>query len=239
MLVEIVVRSGDDAVAAERGGAHRLELCTALGVGGLTPSVGLVRSVRARTELPIMAMVRPREGGFDYTAAEFDAMEWDVETLLQAGADGVVLAVLRPDGRIDVERCRRLVERAAGKPVACHRAFDATPDPFDSLETLIDLGFTRVLTGGGVPKAIEGVSVLRELIERAAGRIEVMPGGGIRSENVREIVETTGANQVHLAPLSPREDLSGTHGGVRFGGYQGIEEAEVARVVAACYGEAV
>jgi copper homeostasis protein len=233
MIVEIVVQSGEDAVAADRGGAHRLELCAALALGGLTPSLGLLHTVRARTELPIMAMVRPREGGFAYSEAEFDAMEWDVEAFLERGADGVVLGVLQPDGRIDAARSKRLVARAQGRPVVCHRAFDATPDLFEALETLIDLGFTRILTGGGKPKALEGVETLRALIERAAGRIELLPGGRVRAENARELLEKTGATQIHLAPLEPREDLSGTHSEVRFSGYQGIGEAAVRAAVEA------
>lgn len=233
MIVEIVVQSGEDALASERGGAHRLELCSGLALGGLTPSMGLLRAVRARTELPITAMVRPREGGFDYSASEFDSMEWDVESLLTAGADGVVLGILYPDGRINISRCKKLVRRAAGKPVVCHRAFDATPDPFEALETLIDLGFTRILTGGGKPKALDGVDTLRALIERADGRIEILPGGGIRAENARELIARTGASQIHLAPLEPREDLSGTHTEVRFSGYQGIGEQAVRAVIEA------
>jgi copper homeostasis protein len=230
MIVEIVVQSGEDAVASERGGAHRLELCSALSLGGLTPSLGLLRSVRARTELPIMAMVRPREGGFTYSESEFAAMEWDVESLLEHGADGVVFGILQPDGRVDIKRTRELVERAAGRPVVCHRAFDATPDPFEALETLIDLGVTRILTGGGKPKALDGVDTLRALIERANGRIEILPGGSVRADNAREIVAKTGATQIHLAPLEPREDLSGTHSEVRFSGYQGISEDAVREV---------
>lgn len=233
MIVEIVVQSGEDAVAADRGGAHRLELCAALALGGLTPSLGLLHTVRARTELPIMAMVRPREGGFAYSEAEFDAMEWDIETLLERGADGVVLGILQRDGRIDAGRGKRLVARAQGRPVVCHRAFDATPDPFEALETLIDLGFTRILTGGGKPKALDGAEILRALIERADGRIEILPGGRIRAENVREILAQTGATQIHLAPLELREDLSGTHTEVRFSGYQGISEDAVKEVIEA------
>lgn len=233
MLVEIVVQSGEDAVAAERGGAHRVELCAGLALGGLTPSLGLLQTVRSLVELPIMAMVRPREGGFEYSAASFTAMEADVESLVEAGADGVVLGVLRPDGRIDVPRCRRLVYLAQGRPVVCHRAFDATPDPLEALETLIDLGFTRILTGGGKPKALDGVDTLRALIERADGRIEILPGGSIRADNAREIIERTGATQIHLAPLEPREDLSGTHSEVRFTGYFGIGEEAVRAVVEA------
>ena len=227
MKVEIVVQSVADALAAERGGADRLELCSALRLGGLTPSVGLVRTVREATRLPVMAMIRPRAGGFCYSDSEFAAMELDIVALLEAGADGVVFGVLWEDGRLDSERCRRLVSLAAGREAVFHRAFDFTPSLPDALEGLVELGFARVLTTGGGSSAAEGLPMLRELVERAAGRIEVMPGGGVRSANVREIREGCRAKSVHLAPLVPLGDP------LVYGGFEGVDEAEVRAVVRA------
>jgi len=196
-LLEICV---DDLVAlrlAAAGGADRIELCAALDVGGLSPGDEMSRAARAATEVPLVAMVRPRAGGFRYDAAELARMEVEVELARGAGLDGVVLGALTERGELDLPALRRLVAAAGELPVTFHRAFDETPDAEVALELLIELGVARVLTSGHAPTAAEGAGALAQLVELAAGRIVVMPGGGVRAANVRALCEATGAREVH------------------------------------------
>lgn len=233
-LVEIVVCSAEDAVEAEAGGADRVELCNAIELGGLTPSLGALLETKARTRLPIAVMIRPRPGGFCYGQGEFATMQRNADLLVAQGVDGLVTGVLMEDGRVDVRRCRWLLAHSSGTPLVFHRAFDATPDPFEALETIIDLGFSRILTSGQRPAAIEGAHLIRELVERADGRIEILPGGGIRAHNVREVVARTGSTQVHLAPFSSREDPSTRQRPeIGYGEHRTIDRAAVAEVVEA------
>lgn len=209
ILLEVCIGSADDAEVAVGGGADRLELNAALALGGLTPSLGALLEVKRRVDRPVVAMVRPRPGGFLYTRGEYDTMVRDAETLLDRGADGLALGVLTAGGEVDFERCRRLVRLLTpGHEAVFHRAFDATPDPFAALETLIALGFRRVLTSGQRPSAIEGIDLIAALIRRAAGRIEVLPGAGIKAANVAELVRRTGCDQVHGSFGEAREDSS-------------------------------
>jgi copper homeostasis protein len=207
-IVEAIVCSSEDAQLAEAAEAGRLEVCSAIELGGLTPSIGMLRAIRKATALPLMAMLRPRQGGFAYSPGEFSAMEHDVEALLETGAGGFVFGILTEDGRVDQSRCSSLVSRINGKEAVFHRAFDATPDPFETLEILIDLGFHRILTSGQAETALAGCDLLRRLVERANGRIEVMAGGGVRAENVFEIVRRTGVRAVHVGAMIKREDCS-------------------------------
>jgi copper homeostasis protein len=204
--LEICCGSLEDARAAEEGGADRIELCSALCVGGLTPSIGALAEARARVALPVMAMIRPRAAGFRYEHSEIAVMERDVEAAVDAGAQGVVFGALGADSSIDAPACRRLRAAARDREVVFHRAFDLTPDAGHALEELIDLGFTRVLTSGQRPTALEGTTILKRLIEQARGRIEILPGGGIRAHNVRQIVDETGCRQVHLSAFGTKTD---------------------------------
>jgi copper homeostasis protein len=197
VLLEVCVDSIAGLEAAERGGAQRIELCSDLEVGGLTPGVELLEAARARTELPLFVMVRPRPGGFVVTPGELVVMAAEIERMMRVGADGIVLGALLSTGSIDVEATGRLVERARPLPVTFHRAFDACPDPEDALEQLMALGIERVLTSGRASTAEEGIALLARLIERAGERIVVMPGGGVRATNVRRIVEATRAHEIH------------------------------------------
>jgi copper homeostasis protein len=206
--LEICCGSLEDARAAEEGGADRIELCSALCLGGLTPSLGTILEVEARVALPVMVMIRPRAAGFHYRDSEIAVMERDVEAALEAGAEGVVLGALRADGSVDESACRRLRSAAPGREAVFHRAFDVTPDPFRALEQLIDLGFTRVLTSGGGASALEGSASLRRLVDAARGRIEILPVGGIRGHNVQAIVDATGCRQVHLSAFGALRDHS-------------------------------
>jgi copper homeostasis protein len=211
IVLEAVCCSADDCVEAEAGGANRIELCGAMMVGGLTPTLGTLEEARARTRLPMVCMIRPRAGGFCYTEAEFAAMRRDARWLLSHGADGIVFGVLQQDGTVDAVRCRELVQlaAAAGRAAVFHRAFDVAPDQLRALDTLIDAGVTRILTSGGEPTALAGAGRIAALIARAAGRIEILPGGGVRADNVGELLRATRARQVHLGPFRLVSDGSG------------------------------
>jgi copper homeostasis protein len=196
MFIEAYVETAEQAVAAEAAGADRLELCGP-GEGGLTPSLELLTAVRRTVALPIHAMLRPRAGDFTYTADEFAAMREAIPRLREAGADGLVFGILRPDGRLDVERMRELAGLASGLRLVCHRAFDATPDADEALEQLATLGVHEVLTSGHAPTALDGAATLGHLRARAAGRVEILAGGGVRPHNVRALITQTGVHRVH------------------------------------------
>ncbi|MFI5956262.1 copper homeostasis protein CutC [Cryptosporangium sp. NPDC051539] len=204
-LVEICVDDVAGARCAERAGADRVELCSGLAEGGVTPSLGLVRSVLAATgRIGVRVLVRPRGGDFVYAADELDVQCEDLRLLpLSDPRAGVVVGALTPDGEIDVAAVHRLLDAAGNSEVTFHRAFDATADPQRSLDTLIDLGVDRVLTSGGRRSGLEGAEVLRDLVQRAGGRIAVMAGGGVRPDGVRELVGRTGVPEVHLRATEP------------------------------------
>lgn len=219
VLVEVCCGSVDDVVGAELGGAGRVELNSSLFQGGLTPSAGAIIESKGRVDIPVMVMVRPRAGGFCYTDAEIAVMERDAEIGLEHGADGIVFGVLSEDGCVDVKRCGQILKRVGTAEAVFHRAFDVVPEPFEALEQLIDLGFKRILTSGQQRSVPEGMELIAELINRAEGRIEILPGGGIRPWNVRMVVEQTGAGQVHLGAFRSQTDISCRNNpGITFGG---------------------
>ncbi len=227
MLLEICCGSAEDAIEAAAGGADRVELCSALFLGGLTPSLGSLVEVKQRTQIPVMAMNRPRQAGFCYSPAEFAVMERDAELLLEHGADGIVFGILNGDGTVDVRRARSMRQRIVARQAVFHRAFDVTPDPFRALEELIDLGITRVLTSGQKHGAPEGAGLIKQLRERAQGRIEVLPGAGITVDNVRQLVERTACTQVHLTAFTERQDPSTlANADIYFGSANGPEESK-------------
>ena len=196
-FVEAAVETLDSALAAERAGADRIELCANLSDGGTTPSAGLIAAVAERAQLPVVVLIRPRGGSFVYSDDEIDAMIRDIELAGTMGIAGIVTGAITSDGRIDVERTRTLVKAAAGLPVTFHRAFDSAANLPDALEQLIDLGVSRVLTSGGAATALEGASVIAALVDQARERIAIMAGGGIREHNVREVIARTGVREVH------------------------------------------
>ena len=198
VLVEACVDSVASALAAERGGARRLELCDALFDGGTTPSAGMIAACKASVSIPVFVMIRARGGGFVYSDAERDVMRRDVIAARELGADGVVTGGLRPDGTVDLAVVRTLVEAARGLPVTFHRAFDLTPDFRVALESLVDAGVQRVLSSGGASTAAEGATTLADLVSQAGSRLVVMAGGGVREENVRGLVSTSGVREVHV-----------------------------------------
>ncbi|GAA0219592.1 copper homeostasis protein CutC [Actinomadura nitritigenes] len=200
---EICIDSVAGAIAAEKAGAQRVELCTALFDGGLTPTLGTVRAALAAvSSIRVHVIIRPRGGDFIFDEHEIAAMEHDVALARDAGVHGVVIGALTPDGAVDRPVTERLIAAAGGLPVTFHRAFDMTADPFAALETLVELGVARVLTSGQDASALEGAPLIAELVRRAGDRIVVMPGGGINDRNVARVVAETGAREIHFAALS-------------------------------------
>lgn len=201
ILLEVCCGSADDVLQAHRAGADRAELNSNLFHGGLTPSIGELVVAKRETGMKIMAMVRPREGGFCYTPAEFATAVEDAKQLLAHGADGLVFGFLHPDGTLDEARTRILAELAqsAGKETVFHRAIDVVPSWRETLDALIGLGITRVLTSGQEPDVSYGTRTVREMLEYAAGRIQILPGAGITPRNMDRIIAETGCDQIHLA----------------------------------------
>jgi copper homeostasis protein len=197
-LIEVCVDTVESALAAQAGGADRVELCNNLFEGGTTPSAGAMALARERLRIGLHVIIRPRGGDFLYTDLEFAIMRRDIETAKELGADGVVIGLLTADGEVDVERTRQLVELARPLSVTFHRAFDVAREPFAALETLIELGVDRLLTSGQEESVTEGAELIAELVRRAGGRIVVMPGGGFTERNIARLVARTGASEVHL-----------------------------------------
>lgn len=218
ILVEVAIGSASDAITAEAAGADRLELNSALGLGGLTPSLGLAEAVLEATRLPVFAMIRARPGGFDYRDDELAAMIRDIDRLGRLPVAGFVFGVLTADGRPDPGRNRRLRDAARDLPCVFHRAFDVTPEPAEALETLIGLGFRRILTSGQAPTAHEGAGRIAESRRQAAGRIEILPGAGVRPGNAVDLIERTGCDQIHGTFRTQIVDTStAARPGIRFG----------------------
>ena len=199
VTVEICVDSVESALAAQRGGAHRIELCSGLVEGGTTPSWGLISTVRGCISIPVHVMVRPRNGDFLYGPEDFEIMKQDVLSAKQLGADGVVLGILRKDGRIDVERTGHLVQMARPLQVTFHRAFDMSRDLGESLNALIAANIDRVLTSGGEQKVEDALPTVASLVKKAAGRIAVMAGSGITERNAHHVIEATGVRELHAS----------------------------------------
>jgi copper homeostasis protein len=196
-LLEISVETAEAAVAAERGGAQRIELCAELRLGGLTPGEELMRQAREQVRLAIFAMIRPRAGDFVYSPEEIAHMRRDIATAKRLGMDGVVLGLLTEDCRVDVERTRELVKLAQPLPVTFHRAFDDVVDLGAALEDVIETGAARILTSGGAPTAPQGIGALATLVAAAGNRITIVPGSGVNASNVLEVAQHTHAREFH------------------------------------------
>ncbi|MBR6031946.1 MAG: copper homeostasis protein CutC [Bacteroidaceae bacterium] len=182
--------------AAIEGGAHRVELCQALGLDGLTPSAGMIETA-VGMGIPVQVLIRPREGDFVYDEDEVLCMQRDIRHAKRLGVHGVVIGALKPDGSIDSETVRRLVSEAEGLSITFHRAFDVCAQPLEALEQIIALGCHRLLTSGQAPTAEQGIPFLRKLVEQAAGRISIMPGAGVNPQNAYRILSETGAREIH------------------------------------------
>lgn len=198
-IIEVCANSAASCVAAERGGAARVELCAGIPEGGTTPSYGEMVTARRAISIRLNVIIRPRGGDFLYTPAEVQTMLLDIEAAKAAGADGVVFGCLRADGTIDMERNRELKKAAGSLSTTFHRAFDVCRNPFEALEQIIALGFDRILTSGQEASAPEGAALIAELVERAAGRIIIMPGCGVNENNVADLARATGAQEFHMS----------------------------------------
>ncbi len=198
IALEVCVDSVESALAADRGGADRIELCSSLGVGGVTPSDGLVAETCDTVRLKVHVLIRPRPGDFAYSPQEMKVMERDIRRAQELGAAGVVIGVLRDDRSVDVARTRALVDAARPMAVTFHRAFDETRQPFRALELIAGLGIQRILTSGQRPSAIDGIDLIRDLVDHAGGRIGILAGSGVNAMNVRQLVGEAGVREVHV-----------------------------------------
>jgi copper homeostasis protein len=203
VLIEVCVDSVNSALAAERGGAQRVELCSDLLEGGITPSLGLIETVRSRISIALHPIIRPRPGNFCYSDDEFNVMRRDIEYAKRAGADGVVFGILDLAGKVDISRNRELVELARPLSVTFHRAFDMSADLHRSLEDVCRTGADRVLTSGGEPDCLQGVATISSLVKSAGDRITLMAGGGITPSNAAHILEHTGVSEIHVGLATP------------------------------------
>jgi copper homeostasis protein len=195
--LEVCAQSYVSAMIAQAANADRIELCAALEVGGLTPSLSLILAVRRDLTLPICVLVRPRAGDFVYTEEEFEIIKNDVIWCRDNGIDGVVVGCLDENNELDALKMKELARLAYPMEVVCHKAFDRTPNLSLSLEKLIAWGYDRVLTSGGAKNVVEGTAVLKDLVAQAEGKIEILAGGSVRADNVVELVKSTGVTQVH------------------------------------------
>ncbi len=230
---EVAVDSLESAMIAQDCGGDRVELCADLGIGGITPSAGMIALALERLAIPAHVIIRPRRGDFLYSPAEFAVMLRDIKRVKASGAQGVVLGLLLADGTIDVSRTRELLAAARPMSVTFHRAFDMCREPQAALEQLIDLGVDRLLTSGQAPTAEAGIALIADLVKQAAGRICIMPGAGINAGNIRRIAEATGAREFHF---SARERVDGPMGYRKAGLAMGGEMSEYERSYASAAG---
>ena len=198
-ILEICANSVESALMAQKGGAQRVELCDNIYEGGTTPSYGAILSASKLLNIDLNIIIRPRGGDFCYSELEFEIMKKDIEFAKKLGVNGIVIGILNPDGTIDTLRTKLLVELAKPMSVTFHRAFDVTKDPFKALEDIIECSCDRVLTSGQENKAIEGVSLIKTLVEKAENRIIIMPGSGINEKNIQEIYQKTKAIEFHAS----------------------------------------
>jgi copper homeostasis protein len=198
--IEVCVDSVESAIAAQEGGADRVELCDNLLEGGTTPSAGTILAARKYLNIGLQVIIRPRGGDFYYSDIEFEIMKSDIEFAKKAGANGVVIGILTPEGDVDKVRTKELIELARPMNVTFHRAFDVTRDPFQALEDLIELGVDRILTSGQEESVLEGLDMITELVKRAGDRVIIMPGGG-SERNLKKVVAQSGVKEAHVVGL--------------------------------------
>lgn len=196
-LLEVIGFNIESCLLAQAAGANRIELCDNPGEGGTTPSYGFIKAARENLHISLFPIIRPRGGDFLYTDAEFEVMKNDVKLCKQLGCDGVVIGILNEDGTIDKKRCSQLVELAYPLGVTFHRAFDRVNNPEQALEDVIEIGCERILTSGLQPNAPEGATQIASLIKQADERIIIMPGSGVRADNLMELADKTGAKEFH------------------------------------------
>lgn len=201
---EVCSNGVESSLAAQRGGADRVELCAGIPDGGTTPSYGEIKQARSvLTTTRLHVIIRPRGGDFLYSRLETERMIEDIELCKKLGVDGVVFGCLDKQGNVDVDLCRELMAHCGGMSVTFHRAFDRCAHPQEALEQIVDLGFNRILTSGLQPKAIDGAPMLKELHRQAAGRIIILAGSGVNEENIRSLYQQTGISEFHFSAREP------------------------------------
>lgn len=231
MLLEIAVSNIEAAIAAQKAGAGRIELCDNLREGGTTPSYGYLLQAKKKLSIPVYPIIRPRGGDFLYSDDEFNVMKEDVLLCKQLGFDGIVTGLLHTDGAIDKKRTARLVEAAYPMGVTFHRAFDRANDAFKALEDIIETGCERILTSGLVPDAPSGTALIKQLIETAAERLIVMPGSGVRAANLEALIRQTGATEYHSSAktaIGSTMQYRNNHFPDNDGTFDGVDETEIA-----------
>jgi len=205
--IEAVAFTLESAIAAADNGAHRIELCASKADGGITPSFGTIAAAREILEIPIHVMIRPRGGDFVYTMEEFESMKIDIEICKKLGIDGVVFGILHSGSTVDKERCKELVGLAKPMTANFHRAFDRCSDHFKALEDVIECGFQRILTSGKGEHAMDSCGLLAELVRKAGDRIIIMPGGGVRKENIKTLSHITRATEMHTSAINDLHEM--------------------------------
>lgn len=217
ILLEVCVDSTISVNNALAAGADRLELCSELSVGGLTPSAGFISQIRAITDLPLHVLIRPRSGGFNYSQGELEIMLYDIKLAEQLGADGVVIGALTSAGTLDLPATQKLIEAAGPLSITFHRAFDLTPDPLAAFNQLRHLGIDRLLTSGQAATAAQGAGLIRRLQDESQGQIIVMPGAGVSADNVGQIILETGVTEIHASGKVEVESCGVKTGPVKMG----------------------
>lgn len=215
-ILEVCCADIPSIEAAHKGGAHRVEVCSSLASGGVTPSVAAISFARTLFG-DVHVLIRPREGDFIYSPSEKQVIINDIHHAIEAGATGVVIGALLPSGEIDIAFSRAMVEAAKGVNITFSRAFDLVPNPQQALETIINLGCTHLLTSGCAPTALEGISTISSLFKQSAGRIKIIAASGINSQNARQIIEESGVSEIHASASRPIQSLSQTKSTVKMG----------------------
>jgi copper homeostasis protein len=211
ILLEACIDSVEAALAAQTGGADRVELCANLLEGGTTPSAGTIQLARQRIDIDLNVIIRPRGGDFCYSGSEFEVMKLDTALAKKLGANGVVIGILKEDGSVDAERTAILVEAARPMSVTFHRAFDMTRDPYEALEQIVELGIDRILTSGQEYSVLEGLDLITDLVRQAGNRVIIMPGGGITERNIKKIAAQSDAKEIHVAAWASVESRMEYH----------------------------
>lgn len=238
-VIEICCGSYEDCLAADKGGAKRVELNSALHLGGLTPSLGSLIKSKQNTDLKIITMVRPRSAGFCYSNEDIEVMLVDAKALLDHGADGIAFGFLNQDGTIDVTSTKRMMSVIRSYPNAeavFHRAFDCTANPYEAIETCIELGIDRILTSGQEAKAIDGKALIKELVLKYSDKIEILPGSGMNDTNAVAFMNETGVNQIHSSCKDWKIDPTTTMNGVSYAyhnenDYEIVSEKKVKQLI--------
>jgi copper homeostasis protein len=219
MLLEICAGSLHSALAAQAGGAHRIELCDNLSEGGTTPPLGTIRQAIRLLNIPVFVIIRPRAGDFLYSDKEFESMKDDIRFCKEQRAKGIVLGILKENGSVDMDRTTDLVQLARPLLVTFHRAFDLARDPFQAMEDVISMGIERILTSGQEATAQRGAPLISELVKKSEGRIIIMPGSGINENNVLEVAKLTGAREIHASLRGPvKSNMKFQRVGAKMGG---------------------